>query len=489
MMCPKAKDSKARVGLSILGVAMPNTPNVVIMLADNIGYGDIGAYGAGEVRGMPTPHLDQLAGEGLRLTQFLCEPGCTPSRAALLLGRYSPRAGLGSIIIGGTPNTLQAKEVTLAQLFKSKGYDTAITGKWHLGSEEQSLPINHGFDEYAVGVIETTDGTMYRESMQRSGVPDDVIAKGVPYIYESDPATHKLKRVREYTLDYRRQIEGDIAKYSVDYIKREAAAKKPFFLYIGWTHTHYPSLVAPEFEGKSRIGPYGDAMMELDARTGQVLDAIKQAGIEDNTIVIWVADNSATPMQGPPEFRGGSNGPFRGEVGDALDGSIRVPGMIRWPGHIKPGVSNEMVSMHDFFPTIANIIGAPVPTDRPIDGVDQSDFFLGRQAKSNREGLITFIGDEIVAVRWRQWRIYPKQFVSSAGNPSMGGGSGYRMEGAGYPSIFNVEADPREENCVTAFNAWVINYYSQIIGAYLKSLDKYPNPPAISLTTFKTSRQ
>jgi arylsulfatase A-like enzyme len=195
-----------------------STPNVVIMLGDNVG-----AYGAGEVRGMPTPRIDQFASEGLRLTQFLCEPGCTPSRAALLTGRYSPRAGLGNIIIGGTPNTLQAKEVTMAELFKEKGYDTAITGKWHLGSEEQSLPINHGFDEYAVGVLETTDGTLYREAMQRDGLPENVIAKRVPYIYESDPTTHKLKQVREYTTDYRHQIEGDIAKYSVNYIKREAA--------------------------------------------------------------------------------------------------------------------------------------------------------------------------------------------------------------------------------------------------------------------------
>jgi arylsulfatase A-like enzyme len=229
-------------------------------------------------------------------------------------------------------------------------------------------------------------------------------------------------------------------------------------------------------------------MMELDARTGQVLDAIKQTGIEDNTIVIWISDNASAGISGPPQFRGGSNGPFRGELGDALDGSLRVPGMIRWPGHIKPGVSNEMVSIHVFFPTLAHIIGAPVPADRPIDGVDQSDFFLGKQAKSNRESLITFIGDEIAAVRWRQWRIYPKQFVSSAGNPSMGGAAGYRMEGTGFPSIFNVELDPREEYNVTAWNGWVINYYTAIIGAYLKSLDKYPNPPAISLTDFKTSR-
>jgi arylsulfatase A-like enzyme len=151
-------------------------PNVVLMLADNMGYGDLGAYGSGgEMRGMPTPRIDELAAEGLMLTQFFVEPGCTPSRAALMTGRHSPRSGLGSIIIAGTPLTLQGDEVTLAELFKSKGYATGIAGKWHLGAEPQSLPINQGFDEYHVGILETTDGTLYPDSMRRSGMPQSAI--------------------------------------------------------------------------------------------------------------------------------------------------------------------------------------------------------------------------------------------------------------------------------------------------------------------------
>jgi arylsulfatase len=299
-------------------------PNVVIMLADNLGYGDLGAYGAGEVRGMPTPRIDQFASESLRLTHFLVEPGCTPSRAALQTGRYSPRSG----------------------------------------------------------------------------------------------------------------------------------------------------------------GPYGDAIMELDYRTGQVLDAIEAAGVEGDTIVIWLSDNGATPTEGPAQDRGGSNGPFRGELGDGLEGSLRVPGMIKWPGKIAPRVSNEMVSIHDFFPTLARVIGAPTPTDRPIDGVDQSAFFTGQQTNSNRDSLLTFIGDELVAVRWRQFRIYPKQFISSAGNPSMAGAAGYRAELVGYPSIFNIEQDPREEVNITATSGWVLRPYMELIGAYQQSLEQHPNPPAVNLTKF-----
>jgi arylsulfatase len=470
--------------IAVTGAAnAQDRPNVVIMLADNVGYGDIGAYGAGEIRGMPTPRIDQLALEGLRLTQFLVEPGCTPSRAALMTGRYPQRAGLSTIIIGGTPNTLQTSEVTLGELFKDRGYATGYVGKWHLGASEQSWPTRQGFDQYRVGVLETTDGTLYRDAMQRASVPEAAIAAGEPYIWESE-ANGNLKKVRPYTVEYRRQVEADIAKASVKYIERQAKAGQPFFLFVGFTQTHYPTLASPEFTGKSRIGNYGDGIMELDHRTGQVLDAIKAAAIEDNTIVIWLSDNGASPTEGLPESRGGSGGPFRGEVGDALEGSLRVAAIIKWPGKIAPRVSNEMVSIHDFFPTLAGFIGGQIPTDRPIDGVDQGGFFTGKQPKSNRESLVTCIGEDVAAVRWRQYRIYPRQFVPSAGNPAMAGGAAYRVDGTGYPSIFNVEADPREEVNIGPVSGWVIGQYLRLVGEYQKSLEKYPNPKAANLTQF-----
>ena len=277
----------------------------------------------------------------------------------------SAACGLSTIIVGGTPNTFQASEVTLGELFKGQGYATGYVGKWHLGASEQSWPTRQGFDEYRVGVIETTDGTLYRDAMQRAGLPEAAIAAAEPSIWESE-ANGNLKKVRPYTVDYRRQVEGDIAKASVEFIERQARARQPFFLFVGWTHTHYPSLAAPEFTGKSRIGNYGDGIMELDHRTGQVLDAIKSAGIEDNTIVIWLSDNGSSPTAGPAESRGGSSGPFRGEVGDALEGSLRVPAMIKWPGKITPRVSNEMVSIHDFFPTLASFIGGSSRRTGPL---------------------------------------------------------------------------------------------------------------------------
>jgi arylsulfatase len=480
------KNKLAFIALLALVTQVANAadkPNVVIMLGDNVGYGDIGAYGAGEVRGMPTPRIDSIASHGLRLTQYLVEPACTPSRAALMTGRYSQRLGLGTVIIANTPNTLQASEETLGELFKSQGYATALAGKWHLGASEQSWPTKQGFDELKVGVFESTDGTLYREGMQRAGLPEAAVAATEPWIWESDGAGG-VKKVRPYTVDYRAQVEGDIAKASVDFIERQAKAKQPFFLYVGFTYTHYPIRTAPEFVGKSRIGPYGDAIMELDYRTGQVLDAIKAAGVEDNTIVLWLSDNAAAPTAGPSDTRMGFNGPFRGELGDALEGSIRTVGMIKWPGKIEPRVSNEMVSVHDWFRTLAGLIGAKVPTDRPIDGVDQGAFITGKLEKSNRESLITFIGDEIAAVRWRAYRLYPKEFISTTGNPPMYGLAGRRADGNGFPAIFNIEADPREEVNILGTSAWVVGPYLKVIGEYMKTLEKYPNPKPVRLTEF-----
>jgi arylsulfatase len=418
------------------------------------------------------------------MTHFLTEPGCTPSRAALNTGRYAHRSGLGTIIVGGTPNTLLEKEVTIAELFKTQGYSTAIRGKWHLGSEEQSWPTNQGFDDCKVGVIESSDGTLYRQNATRANMPEEFIEQIVPGIWEGD-SKNGMKKVKEYTIEYRQQVEADISQSSVEYIKEQAMKDEPFFLYVGWTHSHYPSVPSPEFKGKSTSGVYGDVIMELDYRTGQVLDAIDNAGIRENTIVLWISDDGAASLQGPAEYSGGSNGIWAGELGDAREGSLRTPAMIRWPNKIKPSVSNEMVSIHDILPTLANIIGAVVPTDRPIDGVDQTDFFLGNQENSNREDVITFIGTEIVAVRWRNYVMYPKTFVPSPGNRSMPGMAGNYIENNGYPSIFNLGKDPREQDNILADNAWMYRLYFQIIGEYKRTLTEHPNPPAIDMLNFE----
>ena len=413
-------------------------PNVVLMLADNLGFGDIGAYGGGAVLGTPTPSLDALAAEGLMLTQFFVEPGCTPSRAGLMTGRYSVRSGLNSIIVAGTPLTLKDEEFTIAELFKKHGYRTAMMGKWHLGQEAQSLPTNQGFDTYQVGILETTDGTLYPESMRRSGMSEATIEQAQPYIWATNQSG-KLEKVRPYDLAYRDEIEGDIARAASAFIEANAGEDEPFFLYVGWSSVHYPAGVSEAFRGRSPAGRYGDMFIEHDHSVGVVLDAIDDAGIRDNTVVIYISDN------GPVAYEGKD---------------------------------------HDFLPTFAAMLDDTLPTERPIDGRNQLPFFLGESNSSAREDYIAFIDGEISAVRWRHWRIYPKQIIASSGNPSAHGVYATRAEGTGYPAIFNITRDPREEMNVVGTEAWVIGAYMKIVGAYQASIKEYPNPQGFSLTKF-----
>ena len=468
-----------------LSVYATDKPNVVLMLADNLGYGDVSSYNGDTRGGMRTPRIDQLAAEGIRLTQFLVEPGCTPSRAGLLTGRYSIRSGLSFIIAPGGVNTLQPEEVTLGELFKSVGYNTTYVGKWHLDAEPKSQPQNQGFDQWLVGFSGTTDVVFYPSKMTEAGAPEEM-RKALEYWIVEARGSGDPERLRPYDPEYRKDIEGDIAKASVDYIKQQAAAKTPFFLMVGWTRPHFPNDVSQEFSGKSGVCVYGDSVVELDQRTGEVLEAIEEAGISDNTIVIWISDNGPTTTGGSlDELYAGDTGPFRGELGDAYEGSIRTVGMVRWPGKIKPSVSNEMFAIHDFLPTLANIIGAKLPDDRPIDGVDQSAFLLGQQETSNRDHLLTFIGDRLVAVRWKQWRMYPVEFLGTRGNPSTAGYVGTIRETAGFPQAYNIEADPKEEVNVIHTNGWLIAPYLQLVNKYRESLKAHPNPPAANLTNIR----
>ena len=263
------------IGLALLGLlafamvapasaqSQQQKPNILFILADNIGYGDIGVYGGGELRGAPTPRIDQLAAEGLRLTQFLVEPACTPSRAALMTGRYSIRSGLSLVAVEGTAISLPATEITMAEMLREAGYATAIFGKWHLGAEPYSQPQNKGFDEfYGIPPAVTWDAFLMIPQGRQTKTLDIPLDRG-PQIVEAKRG-EPLRTVKPYTEEVRREIDWELVDRGTDFIKRQKAAGKPFFLYLPISRTHFPNLPSKRFERQSRIGQFGDSLMEGD---------------------------------------------------------------------------------------------------------------------------------------------------------------------------------------------------------------------------------
>jgi arylsulfatase len=466
-------------------------PNILFILADNIGYGDIGAYGGGELRGAPTPRIDHFAAEGLRLTQFLVEPSCTPSRAAFMTGRYSIRSGLSLVALEGTDISLPAREVTMAEMLRDAGYSTAIFGKWHLGSQPYSQPQNKGFDEfYGIPPGDTWDVFGVIRQGRQTRTLDLPLEKG-PHVVEAKRG-EPLRAVKPYTEEVRRDIDWELVDHGADFMKRQKAAGKPFFLYLPISRTHFPNLPSKRFEGASRIGQFGDSLMEGDAIVGSMLDSLKELGLEKDTIVVFASDNGPDGP-GAKTYGGdmpdiGTPGPYRGALGDVSEGSIRTAAIIRWPDRIQPRVSYAMFSIMDFFPTFAQLAGGKVPDDRPIDGVDQSALLLGSSDTGSREHLLTFVGSDLVAARWKQFRAY---FVDVA--PSRSGWGGEHLMGGvgasaapmnGYPKVFNIEADPREEHNIGEMYNWVIGPLLKSVETYKATLAKHPNAPAANMTKF-----
>jgi arylsulfatase A len=350
-------------------------PNIIFIYADDMGYGDIGCYGAKAIK---TPNLDRMAAEGLRLTSFYSvSPICTPSRAALMTGRYAARMGieqmqLANVLFPTDKTGLPQSETTVARALKERGYATACVGKWHLGSVSPHRAIDHGFDYY-FGIPYSND--MSPTPLMRNG---DVV---------EEPAKQDTL-TRRYTEE------------AISFIDR--AKGQPFFLYLAHNMPHIPLHASDGFRGKSAGGLYGDVVEELDWSVGEVLKALKRFGLDRDTIVFFSSDNG-------PWYQG-SAGPLRGRKGWTFDGGVREPGIVRWPGRIRAGrVSDEPVSTIDFFPTALTLAGEQniaAVSRQPLDGKNIVSFLLGQETKGPGNLYLFFDGPHLQTARAGRWKIH-----------------------------------------------------------------------------------
>ena len=341
-------------------------PNIVLILADDLGYGDLGAYGATLIN---TPNIDKLAAQGAKLTQFYTSGNvCTPSRAGMLTGRYPIRTGLADRTLGvDDTRGLKQSEATLSEQLRSLGYVSALIGKWHLGDRPEYHPLEHGFSEF-FGVIHSNDQ------------PNQPLLKGVKPI--ESPINAQMLALR-------------FIDESVDFIQRNQ--KQPFFLMLSSTSPHKPLIPSPEFAGRSQAGAYGDVVQELDWGVGKLMAALEKAGIADNTLVIVTSDNGPFPE--------GSTGGLRGGKGTSWDGGYRVPFIAHWPKSIEPGTTSSAMAMNiDLLPTLIAIASNQSEQLTDIDGKDIQALFTGSN-QSPHEVLYFFNNERIAALRTQKWRL------------------------------------------------------------------------------------
>jgi arylsulfatase len=455
------------VPLSNVRAQTADKPNIVLVFMDNFGYGELGSYGGGITRGAPTPRIDRLATEGIRLTNFNVEVQCTPSRAALMTGRYALRSGNGSVPITTGMYGLTQWEVTMAEMLSDVGYATGMFGKWHLGQTQGRFPTDQGFDEW-YGIPNSTDESLWPDQAQFNAVVEEGLSPfAVPeYIYDGRKGSVPDK-VKVYDSAARPEIDREITDRAKDFIRRQSEAGRPFFAFLPYTQTHMPVVPSAQFAGRSGNGNWGDVLMQIDAYAGELLDTIDELGIADNTIFIFTSDNGPEMLPG----HNGWGGPWRGSYFTGLEGSLRVPFIMRWPGRVPAGtVSNEIVHAMDLYATFANIAGGSVPDDRVIDSIDQTEFFLGEQEPSNRDAFVVYVGNDLFGVKWRNWKMMFKEVERGTD----------AKRTYDFPRFYNLYSDPKEEYPLTSATAghfWVRWPMGVVLTDHMTSLAQEPPIP------------
>jgi arylsulfatase len=473
------------LGFGTATAAEPDRPNILLILLDNTGWGDFGCYGGGALRGAPSPRIDELASQGMLLQNFNTEPQCTPSRSALMTGRHPIRSGTQSVPVGLPYYGLVPWEITIAELLADAGYATGIFGKWHLGKTAERFPTDQGFDEW-YGIPNSTDECLWVSPELTASNPnardirDSIPAHELPWIMEGRKAESPGK-VKIYDAEQRRLIDAELTRRAIDFMRQSNEAGKPFFAYVPLTAMHYPTLPHPDFAGKTGNGDYADMLVQTDHYLGRMVDALESLGIEDETIVIFAADNGAEDPENGGGLMSGWTGPWAGTYFTALEGGLRAPCIVRWPGKIPAGRrSNEILHIVDLFPTLAKMAGVDVPTDRPIDGVDQSDFLLGSSQQSSREGFAIYVGETLHGAKWRNWKAHLVWQETKFGT---------QQPFSTVPKLVDLITDPREERTVAEpYNTWVQYPVMKLLVDFQQSMKQYPNVPLGAPDSYRPSK-
>lgn len=476
------QDKVAQDKLQQLQAKTGRKPNILILLVDDMGYGDTGAYGGGTMVGSPTPNIDMLATEGLKLTSAYATPVCTPSRAAMLTGRIPARSGLTRPLLASDRPTKNpwADEVSSAKLLSENGYITGLSGKWHIGEGKGMQPQEVGFDKFHGFLSVVSEYTQYMNLAKYPQLMLDperlATFKGLSEYNAIVDGTKGQDLKIAYQLETPKQmgnVDQDFANWSVDFIKQAAQDKKPFFLVHAFAKVHFDNYPGDGYQGRSPAKtPYRDAVVEVDDIVGRLIDTLKQTGEADNTVVFFLSDN------GPEEDSYPDSGytPFRGGKGTTWEGGVRVPGIAYWPGMIKAGrISDGLFDIMDLFNTSLALGGATskIPTERYIDGVDQTGFLLADDGKTNRQAVFSYNQADFSAMRWGEFKAYFKvmPFEQPFSNISM---STFVPVGVS-PWVFDIYRDPKER--LTRSNGdyeWIYGPIVQLQAAHAATFVKYP---------------
>ncbi|KRR01854.1 arylsulfatase [Bradyrhizobium jicamae] len=457
-------------------------PNILIVLVDDMGYGDPGAYGGGAMLGAPTPNIDSLAARGLKLTSAYATPVCTPSRAALMTGRIPARSGLTRPLLASDKPTKNpwADEVTAAKLLSQNGYVTGLSGKWHIGEAKGMQPQDVGYDEFRGFLSVVSEYTQYMNLAKYSQLMLDAerlkTFKGLSEyngIVEGKKGGDLKIAYKLETPQQMGNVDQDFANFSVDFIKRAAQARKPFYLIHAFAKVHFDNYPGDGYLGRSAAKlPYRDAVVEIDDIVGRLTKTLEETGQADNTLVFFTSDN------GPEEDSYPDSGftPFRSGKGTTWEGGVRVPGIAYWPGVIKPGrVSDGLFDLMDLFNTSLALGGIEnkIPTERYIDGVNQTAFLLADDGDTCRQAVFSYNQADFSAIRWANFKGYFKVVQSEQpfANISM---STYGPIAVA-PWIFDVYRDPKER--LTRSNGdyeWLYGPILQLQAAHAATFVKYP---------------